>query len=336
MKIAVVGLGVAGSYLVRRLSMLGYEVRGFERQPLESFKAICAWGTSRNAMKQLLRNVDFDFDDFLLHLGGKLTLDNGARTSDIPLKGLCTYDKASLEVELARGLDVAYGSPAELEYLLKRFDLVVDATGVTRALLPRPSSDEVVPCFEYRMRYLNGKPYDDFYVRIFSRWTGYLWYFPLGEDEAYLGAGDMQSNQVREVNSFSKRHGGEVVVKVGKAVRITPPELSQPIVSGKVVGVGESVGTVYPMLGEGIVPSLECAELFVENIDDLDSYVQKVLERFKPFADVYRMVKLRQRGELSLLKHMPLLMRCYRYMKEREDRFGMTIRYSDLQLILEA
>ncbi|MEM4352851.1 MAG: hypothetical protein QXV68_04435, partial [Candidatus Caldarchaeum sp.] len=67
-----------------------------------------------------------------------------------------------------------------------------------------------------------------------------------------------------------------------------------------------------------------------------DRYVEEVLHKFKPFADVYRMVKLKQRGELSLVKHMPLLMRCYRYMKEREDRFGLTIRYSDLQLILEA
>ncbi|MEM1943625.1 MAG: NAD(P)/FAD-dependent oxidoreductase [Candidatus Caldarchaeum sp.] len=336
MKIAVVGLGAAGSYLVRRLSMLGYEVKGFERQPLESFKAICAWGTSRSVMKQLLRNVDFDFDDFLLHLGERLTLDNGRKSSVIPLKGLCTYEKARLELELARGLDVAYGSPPDLDYLLKRFDLVVDATGVTRALLPKPSADEVVPCFEYRMRYLNGKPFDDFYVRIFGGWTGYLWYFPLGENEAYLGAGDIHGNQVREVNSFNKKHWGEAVVKVGKAIRITPPELCQPIVSGKVVGVGESVGTVYPMLGEGIVPSIECAELFVENIEDLDRYVEEVLHKFKPFADVYRMVKLKQRGELSLVKHMPLLMRCYRYMKEREDRFGLTIRYSDLQLILEA
>ncbi|MCS7137592.1 MAG: hypothetical protein NZ941_04390, partial [Candidatus Caldarchaeum sp.] len=59
-------------------------------------------------------------------------------------------------------------------------------------------------------------------------------------------------------------------------------------------------------------------------------------EVYKPFADVYRMVKLRQAGELSLVKHMPLVVRCYRFMKEREERFGMTIRYSDLQLILQA
>ncbi|MCS7129728.1 MAG: NAD(P)/FAD-dependent oxidoreductase, partial [Candidatus Caldarchaeum sp.] len=324
MKIAVVGLGVAGSYLLRRLSDLGHEVKGFERQPLEKFKAICAWGTSRNEIKKILQKVDFDFDDYLLHLGGSLTLDNGFRSSRIPLKGLCTYDKARLQLELVKGLNTAYGNPPDLDYLVSKFDIVVDATGVTRALLPRPYKDEVVPCFEYKVKYVNGRPYDDFYVRIFKGWTGYLWYFPLEEDTAYVGAGDMLSNQVREVNEFNSRHGGEIVVKQGKAVRITPPELSQPIVAGKVVGVGESIGTVFPMLGEGIVPSLECAELFVQNIEDLDAYVNQVLEVYKPFADVYRMVKLRQAGELSLVKHMPLVVRCYRFMKEREERFGMT------------
>ena len=45
--------------------------------------------------------------------------------------------------------------------------------------------------------------------------------------------------------------------------------MCQPFTVGKVVGVGESIGTVYPMLGEGIIPSMQSVELLVENLDDL-------------------------------------------------------------------
>ncbi|MEM4186787.1 MAG: NAD(P)/FAD-dependent oxidoreductase [Candidatus Caldarchaeum sp.] len=336
MRIAVTGLGVAGSYLVRRLSQQGHDVVGFERQPRESFKAICAWGTVRQAAKKILENVDFDFDEYLLHMGETITLDNGKQTSTVPLKGLCTYDKARLELDLTKGLKVFYGVTPNRGDLVKDFDLVVDATGVSRALLPKPARDEVVPCFEYKLRYDGGRRLSDFYVRIFPNWNGYLWYFPLSENEAYVGAGDITNNHVREVNSFAAEDGGKTVGKYGKAIRIAPPELCRPFSAGKIVGVGESIGTVFPMLGEGILPSLECAEIFLSTIEEPEKYAGKVLEFFKPYSDVYRMVKLKQAGELSLVKHLPLIMRCYRYMKDREDRFGMVIRKSDLYLILQA
>ncbi len=336
LRIAVIGLGVAGSYLVRRLSFLGYDVTGFERQPRESFKAICAWGTVRHEIKRFLERVDVDFDEYLLHVGENLLLDNGRQTSTIPLKGLCTYDKARLELDITKGMKVFYGLTPRYEDLLKKFDLIVDATGVTRALLPKPVKDEVVPCFEYRVRYDGRGPFDDFYVKIFKNCNGYLWYFPLNNKEAYVGAGDILNNHVKEVKAFMSQNGGGIVDRYGRAVRIAPPELCQPITSEKVVGVGESVGAVFPMLGEGILPSLECAEIFVKNIEDLKKYEQEVLQVFKPFSDVYRMVKLKQAGELSLVKHLPLIMRCYRYMKEREDRFGLFVRKSDLYLILQS
>ncbi|MEM2236885.1 MAG: NAD(P)/FAD-dependent oxidoreductase [Candidatus Caldarchaeum sp.] len=336
MRIAVVGLGVAGSYLVRRLSQLGFDVVGFERQPREGFKAICAWGTVRQVAKQILEKVGFNFEDYLLHLGEHLTLDNGKQRSTIPLKGLCTYDKARLELDLTKGLRVFYGVTPDREKLVREFDLVIDATGVSRALLPRPAQDEVVPCFEYRIKYGGEKPLTDFYVKIFRNCNGYLWYFPLGDNEAYVGAGDISNNHVREVNAFVAQNGGKIVGKYGRAVRIAPPELSTPFSNGKIVGVGESIGTVFPMLGEGILPSLECAEIFLETLEEPERYAGRVLEFFKPYSDIYRMVKLKQAGELNLVRHLPLIMRCYKYMKDREDRFGMVIRKSDLYLILQS
>ncbi|MDW8083874.1 MAG: NAD(P)/FAD-dependent oxidoreductase [Candidatus Caldarchaeum sp.] len=335
MKIAIVGLGVAGTYLLRRLSV-EHEVVGFERQPRENFMAICAWGTSRNHIKKFMANVDIDFDDYLLHLGENLILDNGRETSTIPIKGLCTYDKARLQLDMTKGHKVHYGVTPTVEDLAKDFDLIIDATGISRALLPPAERDEIVPCFEYRVRYNGRMPYEDFYVRVFPNTSGYLWYFPLNEGEVYVGAGHVSGRHVKEVNDFLTNNGGEIVVRYGKSVRLAPPEFLQPFTAGKVVGVGESIGTVFPMLGEGIIPSLECAEIFVQTLGDLKEYEKEVLRTFKPFSDMYKLVKLRQRNELSFSRHLPLIVRCHQYMKSREERFGLTIRKKDLLLILNA
>ena len=45
MKIAVMGMGVAGSYLMARLKNSEHEVVGYERMPTERHDSICAWGT---------------------------------------------------------------------------------------------------------------------------------------------------------------------------------------------------------------------------------------------------------------------------------------------------
>ena len=48
--------------------------------------------------------------------------------------------------------------------------------------------------------------------------------------------------------------------------------------SEKVVGVGESIGTVYALLGEGIIPSMQCVDIFLENMHDFKAY-EKAVEK---------------------------------------------------------
>ncbi|MCL5066892.1 MAG: NAD(P)/FAD-dependent oxidoreductase, partial [Thaumarchaeota archaeon] len=56
-KIAVVGLGVAGSYLLNRLSE-NYDVTGYEMQHEGEFQAVCAWGTSKNELSKIMKPLD--------------------------------------------------------------------------------------------------------------------------------------------------------------------------------------------------------------------------------------------------------------------------------------
>src|SRR3989442_4868240 len=141
MKIAVAGLGVAGSYLLNRLGEK-HEVVGYERQPFDKFDAVCAWGTSRHELRRVLAPTGIDFDRYILHQRQTMHVDLGSNMLKIPLIGLCTYVKHQLELDLVKDRETHYGVRVKEEQLLKQgFDMIIDATGVHRDLLPKLEKD---------------------------------------------------------------------------------------------------------------------------------------------------------------------------------------------------
>ena len=102
---------------------------------------------------------------------------------------------------------------------------------------------------------------------------------------AHIGAGDYKKQHVQQTNEFLKKYGGKIVKTVGRPIRLATPDLCEPFYHGKVVGVGESIGTVYPLLGEGIIPSMVCADLFVKNIGNNEQYRKDVLKYFSVYED---------------------------------------------------
>ena len=91
MKIAVVGIGVAGSYLLARLKK-DHEVIGYERMTEKKHDSICAWGTIKSKMDELCSKADIDFEKHVIHDGKNLYIEmSNHQRFDIRLKGLCTY-----------------------------------------------------------------------------------------------------------------------------------------------------------------------------------------------------------------------------------------------------
>ena len=161
MKIAVVGTGVSGSYLVNRLSE-SHEVVGFERRPEDQFFAVCAWGTSKYEMRRLTASTGLDFDKYILWEGRDDARRLGDEMLDIPLDGLVTFNKHQFEVDLMKGREVRYGVRANKEELQKEgFDMIMDATGNHRELLPKVPNDAFIPCYETKMKYSGGPPIDE-------------------------------------------------------------------------------------------------------------------------------------------------------------------------------
>ena len=196
--------------------------------------------------------------------------------------------------------------------------------------------DFFLPTYEYKVEYENGVPYDDFYIEPFPGMSGYFWYFPLGENFAHIGAGDYNKNHVKATDDFLKKHGGKIVATKGRPIRLATPDRCKPYYSGKVVGVGESIGTVYALLGEGIIPSMQCVDIFLENMHDFKAYEKAIEKHYKVYAKVFNFVRAKIHHNFSFLKALPDFLSIFRYMKKNEDRFGMHIKIADLMKVAKA
>jgi flavin-dependent dehydrogenase len=136
---------------------------------------------------------------------------------------------------------------------------------------------------------------------------------------------------VEVLNGFVSRHGGEVLAKVGRPVRITPPRLAKPISHNNVYGIGESVGAVYPVLGEGIIPGMQSAELFASLLYEgrLSEYPERLIEHFDPFWTAFRYIRNKIRRQGNPFENLKLLLGIFFHMKAHELRYGMEIRLRD-------
>src|SRR6187200_2972923 len=347
MKIAVVGIGVAGAYIMNRLSNdHDNHVVGFERMPETQHDAVCAWATCKNIMSGLAKNCGLHFDDYILHDGKYMKVDLGSRDDDnnnnnnnridIRLRGMVAYDKLKLIQDMIRCTKIEFGRAPKKENLESDFDIIIDSTGFHRNYLPKLENEMWIPCVQYKVRYdIDKAPFDDFYLKAFPSMTGYFWYFPLGNGYAHIGAGDFERKQNNKfVDGFLKKYKCEVIKKVGRPVRISPPINCEPFTDGrKSVGVGESIGTVYSLLGEGIIPATWCAELFIQHLCDTKSYREAVLNRFKIYALVFKFIKMKIAGKFNMVRHVYDLLMIYNHMKREEDRYGMQVKLTDMMKI---
>ena len=115
---------------------------------------------------------------------------------------------------------------------------------------------------------------------------------------------------------------------------MTPPAYMEPFFDGKVRGVGESIGTVYPMLGEGIIPSMQCVDLFVDHMGDREGYRKAVLDHYAVYAKVYRFIRAKVEGRFSLMKMWPTLLSVFLYMRGNTRRYGLETRLGDFYKIV--
>jgi flavin-dependent dehydrogenase len=342
MKIAIAGAGVAGSYLGCLLQKRGHQIEIFESSKKENHWAVCAWGASRHMLSKFSKEAGLNFDDYIFHVGKilRMALPNNIQEY-LDLKGLVTYDKHKWEHDLLEGVKITYGIKCIPEtFPFNEYDYVIDCTGLHRTLLPKSKHDFIIPAYEYFVENIQG--IEEFYVIGYKGARGYFWYFPLENGKGYVGAGDIDKKYYGIEEFFKLHPEARIVKKIGRPIRLAPPKRMEPFNCGNVIGVGESIGCVFPMLGEGIIPSLLCCDILLEILDKSDSkfdfrqYRKKVLQKFEYYDDVYRIVRLKMDGRLSTIKHIHLLMNMYRNMKKEEQRFGFEVSFQKMTRLVNA
>ena len=145
MNIAIAGAGIAGGYLAKLLGQKGIPTDIYDGMSHDTRCRCrsCGWGVPRG-IGTYLADVGLDFNDYLLDSMASMNFNGLA--AETPL---CTINKPRLIRDLTRdaGLKRQNLGPDEAE----DYDVVVDATGISRALLPPCRSDLVLPTLQHRV-----------------------------------------------------------------------------------------------------------------------------------------------------------------------------------------
>ncbi|MEN6342474.1 MAG: NAD(P)/FAD-dependent oxidoreductase [Methanospirillum sp.] len=290
MKVAIAGAGVAGGYLAALLTEDGLSPDVYDAMAHGTRCGCrsCGWGAPARIAPYLER-IGLDPDAYILETMPSMNFDGlVARTP------LLTIDKPRLLRDLTRGVAVQRRElgPEEAE----GYDVIVDATGLARSFLPPCSPDLTLPTLQHRVVV---EPVGDSRLEagVYGNdvpGLGYLWVFPLGNGEYHVGVGgiglaSLESLMERFYREMAEQFSFTRVCGCRDAVRVASPYYSMPFytegrrgdgMSQRIVGVGESIGTVAPFTGEGIAFSLECARILAEHLSDPADYTRVVLSRF--------------------------------------------------------
>jgi len=287
LKIAVAGAGLTGSYLYRLLVKEGHEVDLYDKPPRTKCGINpCAWGTSRG-FAELVSAAGLDASKYVLTASDHVVIDEVRVKADI-----FTFDKQRLIGDLRQGGKIRQEEPD-----FSRYERIMDCTGVSRAFLPPVGDDIVLPCVQYRVR--TDRPLEN---EIRLRAIGYSWCFPLSPNEYHVGCGSL----VMDPRKIMKELGwagngtspGEVLCACSGSIRLTAPQYSQPFVARtrgcEVWGVGEAIGCVAPLAGDGIVPGMKSVRLLLQWWEEPDGYARALLREFGWMKDERRVIdKLR-------------------------------------------
>ncbi len=290
MKVAIVGAGIAGGYLAKLLEQKGIVPDVYDPGEHDTTCGCrsCGWGAPVG-IERYLAAVDLDLDEYLIEPMFSMNFDGLVAKTP-----LCTVNKPRLVRDLNSGIRL---NKKKLEPgLADTYDVLVDATGISRALLPPCRSDLMLPTVQHRVA-VESIGGDRLEAGVYGNripGLGYLWIFPLGNGQYHIGIGGIGLVHLgRLIERFyresSDRFSFRTICRCAGVVRVASPYYSTPLClsrtrKGKtpqlIIGVGESVGTVSPFTGEGIVYSLECARILADSWPDPEEYTRKVLARF--------------------------------------------------------
>lgn len=240
-KVAVVGAGPAGAYLASLLRDGGYRVVVFESLPRLAVKP-CGWGVPYTIEEV----IKLPSDCILTEVHGyKVFVDEELAKESEGSKYGYIVDKEGILEHFLEGVELTRKSVRKLEEL-EGFDLVVDARGFPAYTGRKANALQAV------VEGLGGT--DHIEVHLLTGFVGYAWIFPLGGSKAKAGVGGLTSFETLRayLRWLLRLHGNPDIRRVEGA----------SIAAGGIiwekgaVRVGEALGAVLPLSGEGIRPGM--------------------------------------------------------------------------------
>ncbi len=193
--------------------------------------------------------------------------------------------------------------------------VIVDATGPSRAVLSQLSQDQtppfiIAPGMEYMVKvnkkFKNKKLEKNLVFFMGKKYApnGYSWIFPMGHGEYKVGIGVDTQKYQRDVGrpmtefidlilrdffgdgtyEITEKHGGTVKCAMGS---------TKTFVNEQVVGVGDTIFTIYPFVGEGIRHALHSGRLAARAIDQYLRKEQSSLVSYERSMKNYFAIKWR-------------------------------------------
>ncbi|MBS7638140.1 hypothetical protein KEJ49_04540 [Candidatus Bathyarchaeota archaeon] len=292
----ICGAGVSGSYLARLLVEGGFRVEVYDGNPLRGHR--CAYISFSSLLKPILRRIGLELDDFILCHIRSLHL-NGV---ELEVRNMISIDKPRMIEEIYPGDGVIKKNLRIPEELFRRGGegtLTVNASsrilGAQRRILPR----------QFRAR-ASGLEAGEAYLSVKPGYGGYSWAFPLDEEgrRFHIGAGCVNADPQPLIDRLMRSNGirvEETICSCGRAISVADLSRNPEIMihRGMVASIGEAAGAVFPMTGEGIIPSLETANWLYESLDRGDypqSFEAKVQGMLMEYRDAFNLC-------IGFLKH---------------------------------
>jgi len=311
-ELAIVGAGMTGAYLFRLLRNEGkrphiFDLKGSTKCGLKP----CAWGTSRGFV-ELVGKAGLDAEKYILRRIDHLLMD------DVRIKAdLMVFDKPRLVKDLLKGAEIRFTPPR-----VEGYKRVIDATGASRALLPSIKDDIIMGCRQYLVE--TKEPLEN---RIRLGGIGYAWCFPLSHDRYHMGCGSLLGdprsilNDLRWLESPS-RYRKKILCGCAGNIRLTGPSESRPFIAGRFEegtwGIGEAIGCVAPLAGDGVVPGMRSVQFLLQSWADPDKYTESVLHEFRWMKDERGVIDTLRRGGRSGIREANVL-------RKNSKRMGMQV-----------
>ena len=322
-RLAIVGAGVTGAYLFRLLEREGYEVDLYDRERrTRCGLRPCAWGTSRGFV-ELVEQAGLTAEKYILRRLDHVLMDEVMIKAD-----LMTFDKPQLVKDLLADAKVHF-TPVEVS----SYDRVIDATGVSRALLPALTDDILLACRQYLIE--SREPLAN---RIKLGGIGYAWCFPLSPNRYHVGCGSLLEDPERILGklgwleSTSAREEKKILCRCAARIRLTGPYHSRPFVADGlgegIWGVGEAIGCVAPLAGDGVVPGMRNVQILLHHWDGPEQYTEAVLAEFRWMKDERTVIDKLRRAEGAGIREA-------RVLRRNSKRMGMQVRLKDAFALLK-